>query len=174
MDMGQRLGRIRVAVETLSLRNPPFTGKRFYVPVPYGVFYFLFHDPVNINGLLQALQITGCPEMFRQAINGIRACAGLFVRFQQRAICLNRPIHTSIPRVDEMIDEIPLGTVCQRPISLIAIQAVSRGKSPQDAGIQHTAFRSIRYRSTIPSHRAIKTARWVNAIFLPERKNIVF
>lgn len=81
MDMGQCLGCIWVAVETLSLRNSPLTGERFYVPVLCGVFYFFFHDSININGFLQAFQITGCPEMFRQAINGIRTCAGLFIRF---------------------------------------------------------------------------------------------
>ena len=102
-----------------------------------------FNTVIQVESVLQGLSVTRGTGIFRQAVDGKADSIELLLRVLGLSLVVETPIHATIFRVDEMIDEITLGTICNFQILRFAKHSIGCREGPQDTGIQDGALVGI-------------------------------
>ena len=102
-----------------------------------------FNTVIQVESVLQGLSVTRGTGIFRQAVDGKADSIELLLRVLGLSLVVETPIHATIFRIDEMIDEITLSAICHFQILRLTQYPVGSRESPEDAGIQDGSLVSI-------------------------------
>ena len=136
----------------------PVTRQCFDITIMLSIQRMFFNTVIQVESVLQGLSVTRGTGIFRQAVDGKADSIELLLRVLGLSLVVETPIHATIFRVDEMIDEITFGTICHFQILRLAKHPIGRRESPQDTGIQDGALVSISMQHIAIIDATIKTA----------------
>ena len=95
-----------------------------------------FNTVIQVESVLQGLSVTRGTGIFRQAVDGKADSIELLLRVLGLSLVVETPIHATIFRIDEMIDEITLSAICHFQILRLTQHPIGCREGPKDAGIQ--------------------------------------
>ena len=94
-----------------------------------------FNTMIQSDSLHQCLLIASGAGVFRQAVDGKADGIELLLRVLWLSLVVQAPIHASIFRIDEVVDEITHGTVGHIQIDWLTQHPIGCRERPQDAGV---------------------------------------
>ena len=127
---------------------------------------------VGLIGVCPRLGAAGRARVFRKGVEQKTLSVRHLRVVAHSAVCVQHPVAAAVFRIPEMRPDIAERAVCERLIGGGAEDAVRPRKGPEQAGVQHKAFRRLLLHREILRHRAVKAAVFlVHRVFLPERKD---
>ena len=103
----------------------------------------LLNTVIQVQCVFQGLSVTCGSGIFRKAIDGKADGIELLLRILGLSLIIEAPIHTPIFGIDEVLDDIVLGTCRHIQILRLTQHSVGSRESPEDAGIQDGSLVSI-------------------------------
>ena len=130
---------------------------------------------VELDGIFQCFVVTRGTSIFRQSINHETYGIELLLRVFRIAFVVEAPICASKFLIDEMLDDIFLGTGGCFEVFRLAEHTISGRERPQDACIEDSALVSRFHQFSFACHLTIETAvLLVLHLVEPETENVVF
>ena len=133
----------------------------------------LFDTIKELDGIVESLLVASGANIFAQSVNhktnGIKLLFGVL----GITLVVERPISAAIFAVDEMGNDIVLGSRCHFKILGFAENAICSRESPQDTTIEYAALFGIGVQVAMTVNTAIEsTVLAVNHIVNPEGQDV--
>ena len=193
-----RLGIVGIKVRQAHVGNGlPVTCTSLYVAVVLRIKGVLLDAVEKLQGILQRLTVARGTGILGESVDGEPYGIELLLRVERIALVINAPIDAAVFRVDEVVDEVVLGTgggsevspnsvlsgfVAESSASGTEITIGTRGaeyaigcrERPEDAGIQYSTLLGLRMQHAPPVHATIEAAVLaVLHLVKPETQDVV-
>ena len=119
----------------------PVAGQGLQVAAVRGVVAVLLDAMKQRPRRRQRPRLLRCQVVFRQAVDGEGQRVHLLFGVQRLAPVVHGPVHAAELRVQEVGQQVVESAGCQREVVGLPGGVVGGRERPQDAGVQHRAFR---------------------------------
>ena len=119
----------------------------------------VLHQPLDADGLGEALGIAGRAVVLAERVDGERLGVDVLAVVQRRAGGRHRPEDAAVERIEEVGAEVVHGVLGHLEVGLLAKDAVGGGERPQDTGVEHRAPRRVRVALPLPPTRPTNPPR---------------
>ena len=89
---------------------PPLSGTGFDIAIILSIERMFLNTFVKLDSIVQCLAITCSTGIFRQSIDSKADSVELFLGVEGMTLVVNTPVNAPVIRVNEVVDDIALGT----------------------------------------------------------------
>ena len=153
----------------------PLACTGFDITTILGIPTMLLDAVVETDGIIEGLGVARCTCIFGEAVDDKTDGIELLLGVERIAFGIETPVGATIYLVDEVFEDIVLGTRSSHQIVRLAEYAIGGRKTPKDACIQDAPFVGFGHQGAITTYLAIEASlATVLHPIEPERQDVVF
>ena len=175
------VGILRLRIVGIEVREThvgyrlPFACAGFDITTILWIPTMLLDAVVETDGVVEGLGVARGTCIFGETVNDEANGIELLLGVEGIAFGIKTPVSSTIYLVDEVFEDIVLGTRSSHQIVRLAEYAIGGRKTPKDACIQDAPFVGFGHQGAITTHLAIEASlATVLHPIEPERQDVVF